>query len=107
MSRAKRRLDPGEVRRRESKPNHTLVFSVTYWEEYTAKTARRSRTAAPKYALSTRSRTRHSFSPLAGCPRSRKVFGYLPSPQILNEPKSFTQGPSGATGSDSRQTLSW
>lgn len=44
---------------------------------------------------------------LAGCPRSRKVLGYFPSPQILNEPKSFTQGPSGASGSDSRQTLSW
>jgi hypothetical protein len=33
----------------------------------------------------------HSFCALAGWPRSRKVFGYFPSPQILNEPKSLTQ----------------
>src|SRR5713101_6120788 len=33
-----------------------------------------------------------SFWPFAGCPRSRKVFGYFPSPQTLNEPKSFHRG---------------
>ena len=32
--------------------------------------------------------------------------GYFPSPQILKEPKSLHQSPSGASGSDSRQSLS-
>jgi hypothetical protein len=45
--------------------------------------------------------------PYATCPRSRKVFGYFPSPQILNDPKSLYQAPSGASGSDSRHIFSW
>jgi len=45
------------------------------------------------------------FTPLAGWPRSRKVFGYLPSPQILNDPKSLYQSPSGASGWVSRQSF--
>src|SRR5437667_3382411 len=48
----------------------------------------------------------YSFRPRAGWPRSRKVFGSSPSPQILKEPKSLYQAPSGASGSDSRQSLS-
>src|SRR5580692_8423063 len=51
--------------------------------------------------------TAQSFFPLAACSRSRKVFGYFPSPQILNDPKSLYQGPSGASGSDSRHIFSW
>src|SRR5216684_8517321 len=47
-----------------------------------------------------------SFLPLATCPRSKKVFGYLPSPQILIDPKSLYQAPSGASGSDSRHNFS-
>src|SRR5258708_3102201 len=38
----------------------------------------------------------HNSVPLATCPRSRKVFGYLPAPHSLNEPKSLNRGPSGA-----------
>src|SRR5258708_1091433 len=52
-------------------------------------------------------RAAYSLFPLAGWPPIRKVFGYSPSPQILNEPKSLYQGPSGASGSDSRHSLSW
>jgi hypothetical protein len=51
---------------------------------------------------------RQSYSrfPLAGWPASRKAFGNLPSPHILNEPKSLYHAPSGASGSDSRQSFS-
>ena len=49
----------------------------------------------------------HNFFPLATCPRRRKVFGYFPWPQILNDPKSLDQGPSGASGSDSRHSFNW
>jgi len=35
-----------------------------------------------------------------------KGLGNLPSPQILKEPKSLYHGPSGASGSDSRQSFS-
>jgi hypothetical protein len=56
-----------------------------------------------------RSRYREIYSisvPVAAWPLRRKVLGYLPSPQILNDPKSLTQRPSGASGADSRQSLS-
>jgi len=49
---------------------------------------------------------RQSFCPLAAWPASKKVFGYFPSPQILNEPKSLYQSPSGASGLDSLHVLS-
>jgi hypothetical protein len=45
-------------------------------------------------------------SPRTACPLSRKVFGYFPSPQILNDPKSLNHSPSGASGSDSRHCFS-
>jgi hypothetical protein len=48
----------------------------------------------------------HSFRPFAAWPGSRKVFGYRPSPQILKDPKSLNQRPSGASGSDSLQSFS-
>src|SRR5690348_2179068 len=51
-------------------------------------------------------RIAQSFLPLADCPRRRKVFGYFPSPQTLKDPKSLYQGPSGASGSDSRHSFS-
>jgi hypothetical protein len=38
---------------------------------------------------------------------SKKVFGYFPSPQILNELKSLYQSLSGASGSESLRALSW
>ena len=38
--------------------------------------------------------------------RSRNVLGYEPWPQILNEPKSLNQAPSGTSGLDSIQTRS-
>src|SRR5262249_18378348 len=60
----------------------------------------------PTPSYSARHPDGYSFRPRAGCPRSRKVFGYSPSPQILKEPKSLYQAPSGASGSDSRQSLS-
>src|SRR6202011_6292091 len=50
---------------------------------------------------------RQSFFPLAAWPASKKVFGYFPTPQILNEPKSLYQSPSGASGFDSLHALSW
>src|SRR2546427_11756937 len=48
----------------------------------------------------------YSAFPLAACPVKRNVLGNSPSPQILNDPKSLYQGPSGASGSDSRHSLS-
>ena len=48
----------------------------------------------------------YSLRPRAGWPRSRKVFGDSPSPQTLKEPKSLYHAPSGASGSDFRQSLS-
>ena len=48
----------------------------------------------------------YSASPFAGWPFRRNVLGSSPSPQILNDAKSLYQGPSGASGSDSRQSLS-
>jgi hypothetical protein len=50
-------------------------------------------------------RRAYSFVPLAGWPSRRNVLGYLPAPQILNDPKSLYQGPSGASGSVSRQSF--
>ena len=58
-------------------------------------------------AVDHRARKRQSFCPLAAWPASKKVFGYCPSPQILNEPKSLYQRPSGASGFDSLHALSW
>lgn len=49
----------------------------------------------------------YSFLPLAGWPRRRNVLGYFPLPLILKEPKSLYQGPSGASGSDSRHSFNW
>jgi zinc-finger of transposase IS204/IS1001/IS1096/IS1165/Putative addiction module component len=49
---------------------------------------------------------RYRAFPFAGCPFKRNVFGSAPSPQILNDPKSLYQGPAGASGSDSRHSLS-
>jgi uncharacterized protein YbjT (DUF2867 family) len=49
----------------------------------------------------------YSLSPLAGWPRSRKVLGYFPSPQTLNDPVSFYKGPSGVSGSSSRHNFNW
>src|SRR5262249_33664791 len=46
-----------------------------------------------------------SFTPFAACSLRRNFFGSFPSPQILNEPKSLYQGPSGASGSDSRHSF--
>src|SRR5216684_6783042 len=43
-------------------------------------------------------------SPLAAWPRSKNVLGYEPWPQILNEPKSLYQSPSGTSGCCSIQT---
>jgi hypothetical protein len=43
--------------------------------------------------------------PFAACPLSRNVFGNLPWPQILKEPKSLYHGPSGAPGSDRRHSI--
>ena len=37
----------------------------------------------------------------------RNVSGWRPSPQTLNDPKSLYQRPWGASGSESRQRLSW
>lgn len=52
-------------------------------------------------------RSNQSGFPLATCFLVRKVFGNLPSPQILKDPKSLYHNPSGASGSDSLQSLSW
>ncbi len=65
MSRAKRRLDPGEGRRRQSRPlymveaagvepERTLEESATYRKEYTAKGAKTARVGVRKYILGTR-----------------------------------------------------
>ena len=48
----------------------------------------------------------YSDLPRSGCPFNKKVFGNSPSPQILNDPKSLYHEPSGASGSDSRHSLS-
>jgi hypothetical protein len=48
----------------------------------------------------------YSDFPLVACPLKRNVFGSSPSPQTLNDPKSLYQGPSGASGSDSRHNFS-
>ena len=47
-----------------------------------------------------------SNPPLAAWTRSRNVLEYEPWPQILNEPKSLYQSPSGTSGVDSIQTRS-
>jgi hypothetical protein len=44
-----------------------------------------------------------SFCPLAAWPASKKIFGYFPSRQNLNEPKSLYQSPSGAPGPDEEE----
>src|SRR5438093_13188706 len=49
----------------------------------------------------------YSDFPLAACPFKRNVLGSSPSPQILNDPKSLYQGPSGASGSVSRHSFSF
>ena len=49
----------------------------------------------------------YNLLPLAGWPRRRIVLGYFPSPQILKDPKSLYQAPSGASGSDSRHSFNW
>lgn len=58
--------------------------------------------AEPRWAAT---HSAYSFLPFAGWPRRRNVFGYFPSPQILNVPKSLYQAPSGASGSDSRHNF--
>jgi hypothetical protein len=52
-------------------------------------------------------RNAYNDLPRAACPFKRKVLGNLPWPQILKDPKSLYQSPSGASGSDSRQSFSW
>ena len=46
-------------------------------------------------------------APSAAWPRNRNVFGCSPSPHSLKDPKSLYQGPSGASGPDSRHALSF
>ena len=48
----------------------------------------------------------YNATPLADWFFRGNVLGNLPSPHILKVPKSFYQRPSGASGSDSRQSLS-
>lgn len=45
-------------------------------------------------------------SPSPALPSRGMSLGSSPSPQILNDPKSLYQGPTGASGSDSRHSLS-
>ena len=53
-----------------------------------------------------RVRTDQRASPFATCPRSRNVLAYDPLPQILKEPKSLYQSPSGTCGCVSTQRRS-
>jgi hypothetical protein len=45
--------------------------------------------------------------PFAAWLRNKNVLGYEPRPQILNEPKSLYQSPSGSSGCLVIQTRSW